>query len=104
MRHLLIILLIAAFMSLQKHGIQAVAKVTASTTLDGRGSFDPNPNAHIVAFRWGKFSGGKCSIASPDSPATKVTGLYYGLYIFTLKVTASDGRTDTAHVSIKVVK
>lgn len=104
MKTFFFLILIACIFALQKNGLKAVAKQTASTTVDGSASSDPNPLSHIVRFEWSQFSGAKCNIVSPNKVKTEITGMTLGTYVFILKVWSSDGLTDTCHKQINVVR
>jgi len=54
----------------------------------------------ITGYAWSKTSGPAATITSPSSASTTVTGLTAGTYLFSLKVTASNGLTTTGTVQI----
>lgn len=105
MKTFLFLLLFACIVfGLQKPHIKAVAKKSGSGILDGSASYDPDPMHHITKFEWSQYSGAQCVIVSPASPVTAVRFYVAGKYIFVLKVTSSDGLTDTAHTQINVIQ
>ena len=65
---------------------------TADTTLRGR-LISKAPDATSVSYLWTKVSGGNCTIASPTSLQTDVTGLTVGTYVFQLVGTDNFGVT-----------
>jgi predicted peptidase len=54
----------------------------------------------IAKFNWSKVSGGACTINTPTSGSTKITGLVAGTYVFRLTVTDNDGKTATDDIKI----
>ncbi|MBN9350491.1 MAG: right-handed parallel beta-helix repeat-containing protein [Chitinophagaceae bacterium] len=71
-----------------------------SVSLSGSGS---DQDGKIVTYQWTKISGpSSYSILTPDSAATKVTGLVQGVYFFQFKVTDDSGATglDTVKVTV----
>lgn len=95
MKNLLIILsvLIANLVSAQ----------TGTATLNGSASSDSDGT--ISAYLWTKISGPSCTITSPNSAITTVTGLVVGVYKFELKVTDNNnpGATDRDTMQITVL-
>jgi hypothetical protein len=78
---------------------QNITLPTNWVMLTGSGS---DPDGNIVSYQWTKISGNGGTIAVPLSPATTVTGLTVGTYIFRLKVTDNHGATDTDDVNVTV--
>jgi hypothetical protein len=79
---------------------QEIDLPTNTATLNGTSSTDPDGT--ITGYAWSKVSGPACSITSPSSATTGVTGLLAGTYTFRLTVTDNDGNTDTDDVIITV--
>lgn len=74
---------------------------TSTANLVGSGS---SPNGIIVAYAWTKLSGPSCSITSPSSSSTGITGMSTaGSYVFQLTVTDNHGLTATDIVDIIVI-
>ena len=76
---------------------------TASTTLNGSGSSDPDGS--ISKYAWQQVSGPNTSaIASPNSASTNISGLIAGTYLYSLTVTDNQSKTATANVSVTVAE
>lgn len=57
----------------------------------------------ISSYKWSKISGpSQGSIENTDAASTNVTGLAEGIYVFQLKVTAENGQSSTAEVTVTV--
>lgn len=73
---------------------------TNIANLVGLGS---SPDGTIVSYAWTQVSGPSCTIASPLSPNTGVTGMNTaGSYVFQLQVTDNHGLTATDLIDIVV--
>lgn len=77
---------------------QTITLPTNSVTLTGTAS---DPDGSIAGYLWTKTSGPTCTIVSPASATTNITGLTAGTYIFNLKVV--DNRGKSASDSITVI-
>lgn len=82
--------------------------ITTSTTLTGAASpptlvasGKPNYGYTIASYGWTKLSGPSCTITSPTSATTTVTGMASGTYVFQLLVT--DNNTATWADTMQVV-
>ncbi len=71
-----------------------------SIVLSGSSSYDPDGS--IVTYRWTKISGATCTISTPGSSQTTVTGLNYGTYQFQLEVTDNGGLKGIDVVTVTV--
>lgn len=83
---------------------QSINQPASSCNLNGSASFDPDGS--IVSYAWTKTSGPSCTITSPSSVNTSVTGMSgVGTYIFQLLVTDNGGltNTDTVQVTINAI-
>lgn len=78
---------------------QTYTTAVSSITLDGSGSYDPDGT--IAAYAWSKDFGPSCTITSPSSAKTTVTGMTAGIYRFKLKITDNKGAsvTDTIRIT-----
>lgn len=100
----LIILFAAIFLLKKQRGLQAVARLSGQTVLDGSKSYDPNPGGHLVAFHWSLIKGNPCKVVYPDSVITPVTGLTRGVRVFRLVVRSSENlsASDSTTITVKV--
>lgn len=74
---------------------------TNSTTLDGSGSSDPDGS--ITAYFWRQISGPTTATNSDVNSVTNtISNLVHGVYIYQLKVTGSNGASDTAVDAIQI--
>ena len=81
---------------------QTVTLPSSSVTLTGTGA--GTSGASVASYAWAKTSGpAGASISTAGAPATTVTGLTQGVYVFTLTVTDNHGLTATSAVTITVV-
>lgn len=79
---------------------QVLVSPVNSTSVDGSGSTDPDG---ITAYLWIQLSGPtSATIVSPTSDITDMEDLVEGIYIFQLKVTGSNGASDTAVDAIQI--
>ena len=79
---------------------QTITLPTNSVALSGSGS---DADGTVVSYRWTKISGPSgATISSPNTPATNVTGLVQGVYLFQLMVTDNAGATGSNLVQINV--
>jgi len=83
--------------------------ITTSTTLNGSGTpltlsatGRTNYGYGIAGFQWAKLSGPSCTITSPTSASTTVTGLTTGNYSFQLVMTDSNTGTKADTVNVVV--
>lgn len=70
-----------------------------SVTLSGSAS---DPDGTISSIQWSKVSGTGGTIVSPGSPATMITGLTAGTYIFRLTVKDNSGVSVSDNVTVNV--
>lgn len=79
---------------------QFLTQPTSSTTLTGSGT---DVDGTIASYAWTKLSGPSCTIASPSSQNTNITGMSTaGVYVFQLQVTDNGGATGVDQVSVTV--
>lgn len=79
---------------------QFLTQPTSSATLSGSGT---DVDGTISAYAWTKLSGPSCTIASPSSATTNITGMNTaGVYVFQLQVTDNGGATGVDQVSVTV--
>ncbi len=81
---------------------QDITITTPASTVSLKGS-GTDSDGSIVSYLWTKVSGPSSSnISTPSLPATNITGLVLGTYLFELKVTDDDGAlgTDTVMISV----
>lgn len=83
----------------------AAVKVTRLTiasgtlNLDGTGSY--LKLGYTTGYAWAQVSGNSCTITSPSSSITSVTGLVQGQqYVFSLTITGNNGRTSIVQQAI----
>ncbi|HCF62805.1 MAG TPA: hypothetical protein DEU93_00400, partial [Chitinophagaceae bacterium] len=77
---------------------------TSTTTLYGNASHQQQPGQSTtvtMSYAWTKVSGPSCTITSPSSQSTTVTGLSSGTYVFRNTVTSSHG-SDYDEVLVQV--
>jgi hypothetical protein len=77
----------------------------ASTTLYGSGSHQQQPTTATtvtMAYSWTKTSGPACTITTPTTQNTTVTGMPVGTYVFRLTITSSNTLTDFREVTVVV--
>jgi hypothetical protein len=55
-----------------------------------------------MAYAWTKTSGATCTITTPTSQNTTVTGMSQGTYVFRLTVTSSNTLTDFIEVTVVI--
>lgn len=67
--------------------------------LTGSGS---DPDGTVSTYAWSKVSGPACTITSPNSATTTITGFGTGLYTFQLRVTDNLGGSATDNINIEV--
>jgi len=80
---------------------QTVASGTATVTLDGSASYDPDGS--ITKYAWVQMTGaGGVTIVNSNTYDPTVYGLQTGVYIFQLTVTDNNGVTASATVTITV--
>lgn len=83
---------------------QIINQPATTCNLNGSSSYDPDGS--IVSYAWTKTSGPACTITSPSTVNTSVTGMSgVGVYIFQLLVTDNGGltNTDTVQVTINAI-
>ncbi|HRN80161.1 MAG TPA: hypothetical protein PKY29_04415 [Ferruginibacter sp.] len=83
---------------------QYLTSGTASTTLYGNGSHQQQPGQTTtvtMSYSWTKVSGPSCTITSPTSQSTGVTGMSAGTYVFRNTVTSSHG-SDYQDVTVTI--
>jgi poly(3-hydroxybutyrate) depolymerase/ribosomal protein L14 len=74
---------------------------TNNTTLDGRGSRDPDGS--ISTYSWTKTSGpGQFNIANTGAASTALDNLVQGTYTFRLTVTDNNGASSSDNVTVRV--
>ena len=79
---------------------QSITLPTNSVSLSGSGT---DADGSIATYGWTMLSGSPgCTLTSPGSAATSVTGLVQGVYRFELTVTDNQGATDISTVQITV--
>jgi gliding motility-associated-like protein len=71
-----------------------------SVVLNGSGT---DEDGEITSYEWTQVAGSSALISSPASPATNISGLALGNYIFRLTVTDNLGATDLNETNIRVV-
>jgi poly(3-hydroxybutyrate) depolymerase len=64
------------------------------------GTTSTDADGWIAKFNWRQISGATCTIATPTSGSTKITGLVAGTYVFRLTVTDNKGATATDDIKI----
>ncbi len=77
---------------------------TTSTTLYGQGSHQQQPGTTTtvtMTYAWTKQSGPSCTITSPTSANTTVTGMSAGTYVFRNTVTSAHG-SDYQEVTVNI--
>lgn len=62
--------------------------IASSIQITGSAS---DPDGSVVSHTWTKISGPSCTITSPSSYTTTITGMSYGTYVFRLTATDDDG-------------
>lgn len=79
---------------------QTIALPANSVTVNGSAS--KATAGRIISYTWTKVSGGAATITNNGSAITSITGLSAGVYEFSLKVTADNGKRSTSIVTITV--
>ncbi|HWK04077.1 MAG TPA: PKD domain-containing protein [Puia sp.] len=80
---------------------QIVTLPVNTVNLDGSAS--SNPDGGALTYAWSEVSGpAGYTITSPAASMTSVTNLVQGVYVFSLTVTNSQGKTASATVTVKV--
>jgi hypothetical protein len=86
-------------------GINQYLTGVTSTTLYGTGSHQQQPTTSStvsMSYAWSKTSGPSCTITSPTSQNTTVTGMTPGTYVFRLTITNSNSLTDFREVTVVI--
>ena len=86
-------------------GINQYLTGVTSTTLYGSGSHQQQPTASLtvtMAYVWTKISGPTCTITTPTTQNTTVTGMTPGTYVFRLTITSSNTLTDFIEVTVVI--
>lgn len=80
---------------------------SSSTTLIGSATASRTQSFTytIVGYQWSKVSGPNCTIESPNSLTTRVSGMTNGTYTFELKTIDSNGATaaDTVNITVAII-
>jgi hypothetical protein len=75
---------------------------TASVTLDGSKSYDPD--GQIISYKWTKISGPSTfTLVTPNAITTELRNMVAGVYIFRLAVTDDKGAVDTHTITVTVL-
>jgi endonuclease/exonuclease/phosphatase family metal-dependent hydrolase len=78
---------------------QTLTASTTSTNLTGTAS---DPDGSIVSTLWTKVSGPACTITTPSTLSTSVTGMTVGTYVFRLTATDNVGGTNFDDIQVTI--